>query len=100
MSGICAIWRRDRPERIAPSLAALTAGLCANAAESGVREFDQPVGIGVSARFHEQQIYRDGNFMLACDADLLNEQDLAESVGRGGGVHAGGTAALLVSLYE
>src|SRR5215472_13043743 len=101
MSGICAIWRKDRPERLAPSLAALTAGLCANAAESGSRECDQPVGIGVSARFQEQQIYRDGSFVLACDADLLNERDLAESVGRGAGApHAGGTAALLVSLYE
>jgi asparagine synthase (glutamine-hydrolysing) len=101
MSGICAIWRKDRPDRLAPSLASLTAGLCANAAESGAHECDQPVGIGVSARFHEQQIYRDVNFLFACDADLLNEQDLAESVGRGAGaLHGGGTAVLLVSLYE
>jgi asparagine synthase (glutamine-hydrolysing) len=101
MSGICAIWRKDRPDRLAPSLASLTAGLSANAAESAIRECDQPAGIGVSARFHEQQIFRDPNFLLACDADLLNEQDLAESIGRGAReLQAGGTAALLVSLYE
>jgi asparagine synthase (glutamine-hydrolysing) len=101
MSGICAIWRRDRPEGLAASLASLTAGLSANAAERVTRECDQPVGIGVSARFDEQQIYRDRNFLLACDADLLNERDLAESIGRGAGeLHPGGTAALLVSLYE
>jgi asparagine synthase (glutamine-hydrolysing) len=101
MSGVCAIWRRDRPEGLAASLASLTAGLSANAAERVTRECDQPVGIGVSARFQEQQIYRDSNFLLACDADLLNERDLAESIGRGGGkLQAGETAALLVSLYE
>jgi asparagine synthase (glutamine-hydrolysing) len=101
MSGICAIWRKDRPEGIGASLAALTAGLSANAAEGVTRESDQAVGIGVSARFNEQQIYRNRHFLLACDADLLNERDLGESVGRTGGeVRTGGTAALLVSLYE
>ncbi|MGA7238030.1 MAG: asparagine synthase-related protein [Bryobacteraceae bacterium] len=101
MSGICAIWRRDRAERLAPSLASLAMGLYANVAERATQECDQFVGIGASAKFQEQQIYRDGNFLLACDADLLNEQDLGESIGWGSGkLKTGGTAALLLSLYE
>ena len=101
MSGICAVWRKDGPQRTAESLALVTAGLSMGSTERGSRECDQLVGIGVSARFDEQQVYRDNNFLLACDADLLNERDLTESIGRGGGkLQAGGTAALLVSLYE
>ena len=52
----------------------------------------------MSARFDEQQIYKDDQVLLACDADLLNEKELCESLGRKpeGGAR---TAALLAALY-
>jgi asparagine synthase (glutamine-hydrolysing) len=71
------------------------------AAERGTRECDQLVGVGVSARFPEQQIYRDGRFLLACDADLLNEKELAEAVShKMEDFPDARTAALLAALYE
>lgn len=101
MSGICAVWRKDQMERTAESLTLVNAGLSTVAAERSSQERDQFAGIGVSARFPEQQIYRYRHVLLACDADLLNEKDLADMVGRGTEVRQGAeTAALLAMLYE
>jgi len=101
MSGICAIWRKEQPERIAKSLTLLTAGLATVATESASQDCDQSVGIGVSARFPEQQIYRNGNLLLACDTDLINERELADSVDRTTEDSGeAGTAALLMRLYQ
>jgi hypothetical protein len=96
MSGICAIWRRDRPEQISELLGAVCGGLFLHAEERVERISDSGIGIGVSARFNTQQMYQDPQVMLACDADLNYEEDLATEVG----IRGLGTAALLAALYE
>ena len=50
----------------------------------------------MSARFAGQQIYRDRRVLLACDAELLNEKELAAAAG----ATVPTTAALLAALYE
>ena len=100
MSGICAVWRKQNPERVADTLASIRAGLSIVGEERFARESDQGVGVGVSARFDEQQIYKDDRVLLACDAELLNEKELCESLGRKPEGDAGRrTAALLAELY-
>jgi asparagine synthase (glutamine-hydrolysing) len=101
MSGICAVWRKDNPERLGPALAAVSRGLTLHAEERIEREDHGGVGIAVSARFATQQVYQNSQVMLACDADLLNEDELRGSVGDNEAVpNHKRKAALLVALYE
>src|ERR1039458_9584565 len=100
MSGICAVWRQQNPERVAETLASFHAGLSIVGEERFAREIDQGAGVGVSARFDEHQIYKDDRVLLACDADLLNEKDLAREAGIALAVpREAKTAALLAELY-
>jgi asparagine synthase (glutamine-hydrolysing) len=100
MSGICAVWRQQNPERVAETLASFHAGLSIVGEERFAREIDQGAGVGVSARFDEHQIYKDDRVLLACDADLLNEKDLAREAGIALAVpREAKTAALLAALY-
>jgi asparagine synthase (glutamine-hydrolysing) len=101
MSGICAVWMKDNPGRLPATLAALNAGLSLAAVERGARESDEGAGVAVSARFDEQQIYRSPRVLIACDAELVNENELADSIRWKPGPAGGGrTAALLAALYE
>lgn len=101
MSGICAVWRRDRPERTAETLALINAGLSTVVVERSSQQCDLPAGIGVSARFPGQQIYRDPQVLVACDADLMNEKELFDAVGsKTEAPGDAGTAALFATLYE
>jgi asparagine synthase (glutamine-hydrolysing) len=97
MSGICAVWRRDRPEQMAEVLGAVSGGLSLDDSERMERATASEIGLGVSARFATQQLYQDAQVMIACDADLSNAEELRGSVGRGDDL---GTAALLAALYE
>src|ERR1022692_3102360 len=100
MSGICAVWRKQSPGRVADTLASIQAGLSIAKEERFARESEQGAGVGVSARFEEQQIYKDDGVLLACDAELLNEKELWESLGRKPEGDAGKrTAALMAQLY-
>ena len=101
MSGICAVWRKDNPERVTGTLATVSCGLSLTEVECPAQEIAQGAGVGVSARFATQQIYRDSQVLLACDADLLNEDELSETIGRvAPGSKNAKTAALLAALYE
>src|ERR1035438_5800927 len=101
MSGICAVWRKDNPLRAADTLASINAGLVLAAAERPVQQCAGGVGVGVSARFTEQQLHNNGRVLIACDADLVNEDELAEAIGhRLGAPEDSSTAALLAALYE
>jgi asparagine synthase (glutamine-hydrolysing) len=101
MSGICAVWGRGKPIRTAELLAAMNAGLSLNRSEQAMQRCVQGVGVGVSARFSEQQVYSDGNILLACDADLLNDKELLETINHGTSASENtGTATLLAALYE
>lgn len=101
MSGICAILRQDRPEGVSETLASATRGLSLASSERALLETDLGVGVGVSARFHTQQIYRNSRVLIACDADLLNERELTELIqGREPVSEGAKTAQLLSGLYE
>jgi len=97
MSGICAVWRRDHPERIPEMLETVSGGLFLHAAERVERLTAPEIGLAVSARFTTQQAYQDPQLMIACDADLNNEEELRASIGDRKGI---GTAALLAALYD
>src|ERR1035437_6910408 len=77
MSGICAVWHKENPGRISDTLASLNGGLSLAPSERKTQESIEGVGVGVSAGFPNQQIWRDWHVMLACDTDLLNEVELA-----------------------
>jgi asparagine synthase (glutamine-hydrolysing) len=100
MSGICAVWRKDHPERIASTLLAVNAGLLLRADERSISHTAPEPGVGVAAqaRSDAQQIYRNHRVLLACDTDLLNQAELATAA------HARGdrqsTGAILATLYE
>jgi len=96
MSGICGIWRRDNPRQIGEGLAAMTAVLSLEPQERIGQETGEYAGVGISARFAGQQIHRSAHVLLACDAELLNEKELA----RAAGVSGLATAPLLAALYQ
>jgi asparagine synthase (glutamine-hydrolysing) len=101
MSGICAIWRKDRLEGIAEVLASATRGLSLVASERRLTETDQSTGIAVSSRSDNQQIYRNSRVLIACDADLLNEKELRGLCPDRESLPGDAkTAALLGALYE
>ena len=99
MSGICAVWHKNRPVDLTGTVSAVTAGLALSSSERPRHETDHGVGLGVQVRFADaQQIFRDPRVLLACDAELLNHRELAASIGaRDQDV---GRAALLAALYE
>ncbi len=100
MSGICAILRGDKPEALAQTLAAATRGLSLASLERAKQEIDPGLGVGVSARFPTQQIYRNARVLVACDADLLNETELRGLANGEQAPDGARTAALLAALYE
>src|ERR1035441_6841444 len=100
MSGVCAVWQRS-PEGLAGTLAAMTAGLALVEGEQIRQKMHGGAGVGVAARFDTQQIYEDPRVLIACDAELYNEEELRESLGRQEEPRGdGGIAALLARLYE
>jgi asparagine synthase (glutamine-hydrolysing) len=100
MSGICGVWRKDSPERIAGMLASVNRGLSLSTEEQVRQESDPMAGVGVCARFTTQHIYRSDRVLVACDAELLNESELAEEMDGSGRPEMRMTAALLAALYE
>lgn len=97
MSGICAVWRRDHPEQSSEALSAVSEGLHLHPSERLARRMASGIGLGVAARFATQQIHENGQVMIACDADLTNEEELWSLAGRR---ESAGTAALLAGLYD
>ena len=99
MSGICAVWHKDRPQEIARTLAAVNGGLSMSPSDRARHELEGGIGIGVQARFPDsQQIVRNHRVILACDAELLNGHELWSAAGAPGPFT--GAAALLAALYE
>jgi asparagine synthase (glutamine-hydrolysing) len=101
MSGICGAWWGGNPHGANHTLRAISHGLSVHGVEDVQQRMDEDAGVAVSARFSGQQIHEDAKTVIACDAELYNEEELAELV-----KHAGppgddaGTAALLAALYE
>jgi asparagine synthase (glutamine-hydrolysing) len=98
MSGICAVWMKDHPERVPRVLGAVQAGLAATAAERSHHEVAQDAGVAVHGKGAGQQVFRNARLLLACDADLLNIAELASSAGVT--PQPAGVATLLAALYE
>jgi asparagine synthase (glutamine-hydrolysing) len=96
VSGICAVWHKENPEQVAGTLRAMN-GVLATSPDTSTYEIAGEAALAVHARFDGQQLFRNGRVLLACDADLLNERELAQSAGLAG---RPSTAALLASLYE
>ena len=96
------MWQQN-PERLAGTLAGVTAGLALAPAEQVRRQMDSSggAGVGVAARFPTQQIHENPRLLIACDADLNNEDELQQLIGRQEEVAGNaGTAALLAGLYQ
>lgn len=101
MSGICAVWRKDGATAASEILSASVRGLALATSEHQSQAADPDVGVAVSARFDTQQVYRNSRVLIACDADLLNEAALQESVrDRQQTPGAAKTASLFAALYE
>ncbi len=101
MSGICAVWRKENPARMADTLSAVCGGLSQVPSERAGQKMAQAAGVAVSAVFGTQQVYGDGRLLVACDADLYNEAELATLTGSAEPAPEGSqTAALIASLYQ
>jgi len=99
MSGICAVWRKDNPQRLGQTLSAMSAGLSWSPLDRSGQAAGDSAGVAVQARFPDsQQIFRDGRVLLACDAELLNQRELAADVGLAS--ERPGPAMLLAALYQ
>jgi len=102
MSGICGVWRAQwgATDGLAGALAALTSGLSLDSERQEMKT-GEAAGVGVSARFATQQIYQDSRVLLACDADLDNQDDLEKLVRHSSPIAENArTASLLADLYE
>ena len=99
MSGICAVWQKDRRTDVGATAAAVTAGLSVSPLERSRCEVDAGTGVAVQARFPDcQQTFRNHRLLLACDAELLNERELSDAAGEI--LSPARPAALLAALYE
>lgn len=100
MSGICAVWHRQNSGHVSETLTAVADGLSL-ASERAETLADRDAGVGVAARFATQQIHQDGHVLIAIDADLHNETELAASIGAQDRFTGNArTAALVAALYE
>jgi|SRR5579864_1213874 len=101
MSGICAVWRKQDPERTARTLASVSRGLSLADSERVELATAAGAGVGVSSRFRTQQIYQNPHVLIACDADLYNQDELADWAGDTEPAPGNAkTAAQLAALYE
>ena len=100
MSGIGAVWRRNNPGRVTATVSALNTALGTTPGDSGRSASAPLLGVGVVARgpVTKYDVHEDARVLVACDVDLLNEDDLRRSSDLTG--DGGGPAALLSALYE
>jgi asparagine synthase (glutamine-hydrolysing) len=101
MSGICALWRRDNEGSVRPGIESVLRQLSVTGSETATWEAEAGyAGVGAAARFATQQVGREREVSVACDADLLNLRELWESVGEvWAESKASQTAILLARLY-
>jgi len=102
MSGISAIWQAqgERPERFAATLATLTGALCIDSEQSLIKTAET-CGVGLSSPSSTRQIHQDNRLLIACDADLDNENELTLLVRSSSYPTANArTASLIAALYE
>lgn len=101
MSGICAVWRRDTPGPVTTTLSAIASGLSFSSEETVAVQTDRNAAVGASARFRTQQVYANARVLIACDADLYNEDELSRLIQMNEAPPPGArTAALMAAAYE
>src|SRR4051812_18421864 len=96
MSGICAVWQKANPSYGAQLLRCVTNGLALERFELTQTAIDGGVGVGVAARYANQELFESADILLACDADLFNESELRGSTRE----RKKGVAALMAALYQ
>jgi len=102
MSGISAVWRDqwESSERFAATIATLTGALCLDS-EKGMTRTAETAGVGVSSCSSTRQVHQDKRVLIACDADLDNEDELTGLMQSSSpATAAAGTASLMAALYE
>jgi asparagine synthase (glutamine-hydrolysing) len=101
MSGICAVWRKDNLESLAETVTAVCSGLTLQGGERRSRAGDRAAAVAISAAFDTQQVFQNARVLVACDADLYNENELRDAAGE---IKRSPpdlqTAALIAALYE
>ena len=101
MSGICAISRKNAPSHLSTALSSIVARLTFGVEDTISQNRDEAAGVAVAARFGTQQIYQNDRLMIACDADLYNQDDLLKLVELTEAPSEGSqTAGLCAALYE
>lgn len=101
MSGIGAVWRRSASPRLSRTLSCLAASLSFGPEEPVSQCSSEGAGVAAAARFETQQTYQNGRLMVACDADLSNQDDLQKLVEAAERFPEGTqTAGLCGALYE
>ncbi len=82
-------------------IASVAGGISLHAAERIQKQTDQGAGVAVAARFQTQQIYQNARVLVACDAELYNDDELGQNTAETDEVpESAKTAALLARLYE
>ena len=99
MSGIFGVWHKAHDDRVAATLAAITAGLPASTTDGSARESAGSGGVGVQMVSSAVEIFRNDRVLLSCDADLLNEDELGGVAARDERGRAS-IARLLAHAYE
>ena len=101
MSGICAVWRKDDVGGAGRTLPLLSDGLRLTPREHVEQIAASGAGVAAAIRFRTQQVYRDAEVLIACDADLYNESELLTMAGIEGPLSGNSsTACLLAALYR
>jgi asparagine synthase (glutamine-hydrolysing) len=96
MSGICAVWRKEDPARAADTLVPIARGLAHARPERLEHKTTSEAGVAISAVFGTQQLHDNGHVLVACDADLYNEDELREWTGE----KSPRAAVLLAAMYQ
>ena len=97
MSGICGIWGTADPKSLIDTLAAMNRISGVGNDDLPALQFAANAGVAVQARFAGQDVFQDQRLLLACDTDLLNEEELSRGVQPGATLR---TATLLAALYR
>src|SRR5438094_742229 len=98
MSGICGVWRKDDPGKASRTLRSLCTGTSLEPGDQiRMALADESCAVGACARFEGQQVFQSPRLILACDADLFNEDEIQTLTGAS---PSGGSAAMLAGLYE
>lgn len=101
MSGICGAWFRSGSGRASNTVATITGALSLGPLETAGQAAEDEAAVGVCARFSTQRIHRGARVAVACDAELYNDDELAQLLGSGEGrIAESGPAGLIAALYE